>query len=43
MNAPLSFAYSPCPNDTYIFDAWTQGLLPDAPAVEVVLDDSGGP
>jgi 1,4-dihydroxy-6-naphthoate synthase len=36
---PLSLAYSPCPNDTFIFAAWTQGLLPDAPPVRVVLDD----
>lgn len=36
---PISFAYSPCPNDTFIFAAWTNGLLPDAPPVEVVLDD----
>ena len=35
----LSLAYSPCPNDTYIFAAWTQGMLPGAPPVEVVLDD----
>jgi len=34
-----SLAYSPCPNDTYIFAALTNGLLPDAPRVEVVLDD----
>jgi len=34
-----SLAYSPCPNDTYIFAALTNGLLPDAPQVEVVLDD----
>ncbi|MBC5798491.1 MAG: 1,4-dihydroxy-6-naphthoate synthase [Candidatus Eremiobacteraeota bacterium] len=38
-NAPLSLAYSPCPNDTFIFAAWTRGLLPDAPPVKVVLDD----
>lgn len=36
---PLSLAYSPCPNDTFIFAAWTNGLLPDAPPVQVVLDD----
>jgi 1,4-dihydroxy-6-naphthoate synthase len=36
---PLSLAYSPCPNDTFIFAAWTRGLLADAPPVEVVLDD----
>ncbi|MGH7328976.1 MAG: menaquinone biosynthesis family protein [Polyangiaceae bacterium] len=34
-----SLAYSPCPNDTYIFAALTNGLLPDAPRVEAVLDD----
>jgi 1,4-dihydroxy-6-naphthoate synthase len=37
--AALSLAYSPCPNDTYIFAAWTRGLLRDAPPVTVVLDD----
>jgi 1,4-dihydroxy-6-naphthoate synthase len=34
-----SLAYSPCPNDTYIFAALTNGLLSGAPAVRVVLDD----
>ena len=34
-----SLAYSPCPNDTYIFAALTNGLLPAAPQVEAVLDD----
>jgi len=34
-----SLAYSPCPNDTYIFAALTNGLLDDAPQVDVVLDD----
>ena len=37
--AQYSLAYSPCPNDTYIFAALTNGLLADAPSVEVVLDD----
>ena len=37
--ATLSLAYSPCPNDTYIFAAWTRGMLPGAPPVRVVLDD----
>ena len=37
--AALSLAYSPCPNDTYIFAAWTRGMLAEAPAVKVVLDD----
>ena len=36
---PYSLAYSPCPNDTYIFAALTNGLLDGAPPVEVVLDD----
>jgi 1,4-dihydroxy-6-naphthoate synthase len=34
-----SLAYSPCPNDTYIFAALTNGLLDDTPRVDVVLDD----
>lgn len=34
-----SLAYSPCPNDTYIFAALTNGLLEGAPHVNVVLDD----
>ncbi len=32
-------AYSPCPNDTYIFAALTNGLLPDAPEVRVRYED----
>ncbi len=39
MMSTLSLAYSPCPNDTYIFAAWTKQLLADAPPVNVVLDD----
>ncbi|HZT11948.1 MAG TPA: 1,4-dihydroxy-6-naphthoate synthase [Candidatus Baltobacteraceae bacterium] len=35
----LTLAYSPCPNDTYIFAALANGLLPDAPAVRVQLED----
>lgn len=34
-----TLAYSPCPNDTYIFAALTNGLLPDAPQVRVELAD----
>jgi len=37
--AKLALAYSPCPNDTYIFAAWTRGLLADALPVDAVLDD----
>ncbi len=36
---PLRLAYSPCPNDTFIFHAWVRGLLPGAPAVEERLED----
>jgi 1,4-dihydroxy-6-naphthoate synthase len=36
---PLTLAYSPCPNDTFIFAAWTNGYLAGRPPVEVVLDD----
>lgn len=39
MDRPLTLAYSPCPNDTYIFAALANGLLPDAPPVRVVLED----
>jgi 1,4-dihydroxy-6-naphthoate synthase len=35
----LTLAYSPCPNDTYIFAALTNGLLPGAPPVNVHLAD----
>jgi len=34
-----TLAYSPCPNDTYIFGALTNGLLPDAPQVSAHLAD----
>jgi 1,4-dihydroxy-6-naphthoate synthase len=40
MNIPLKLGISPCPNDTYIFDAWVNGRLgPDAPAVDCRLED----
>lgn len=35
----LRVYFSPCPNDTFIFHAWVHGLVPDAPAVAVVLAD----
>jgi 1,4-dihydroxy-6-naphthoate synthase len=35
----LTLAYSPCPNDTYVFAALTNGLLEDVPAVRVHLAD----
>lgn len=36
---PLSLAHSPCPNDTFVFHAWTSGALPDAPPVRVTFAD----
>lgn len=35
----LSLAYSPCPNDTYVFAALANGLLDGAPGVDVHLAD----
>lgn len=35
----LSLGYSPCPNDTFIFCALTQGRIPDAPRCREVLED----
>jgi 5,8-dihydroxy-2-naphthoate synthase len=35
----FTLAYSPCPNDTYIFGALTNGMLDDAPEVRVHLAD----
>jgi 1,4-dihydroxy-6-naphthoate synthase len=36
---PYTLAYSPCPNDTYIFGALTNRLLDDAPEVRAHLAD----
>ena len=36
---PLQLAFSPCPNDTFVFHAWTHGLIPGAPATEVTYAD----
>ena len=35
----VRIAYSPCPNDTFVFHAWAHGLVPDAPDVEVTFAD----
>lgn len=35
----LSLAISPCPNDTFVFDALVHGRVPDAPPVEVTYAD----
>ncbi|MFI9275095.1 1,4-dihydroxy-6-naphthoate synthase [Kitasatospora sp. NPDC052896] len=39
MAEPLRIAYSPCPNDTFVFHAWAHGLLPGADAPEVLFAD----
>ncbi|MFD7611870.1 1,4-dihydroxy-6-naphthoate synthase [Streptomyces sp. NPDC059828] len=35
----LKIAYSPCPNDTFVFDAWAHGRVPGAPRLDVKLAD----
>jgi 1,4-dihydroxy-6-naphthoate synthase len=35
----VKLAYSSCPNDTFVFHAWTAGLLPEAPPAEVTFAD----
>jgi 1,4-dihydroxy-6-naphthoate synthase len=35
----VSLAYSPCPNDTFVFHALAHGLVPGAPRVEVTYAD----
>jgi 1,4-dihydroxy-6-naphthoate synthase len=35
----LSIAYSPCPNDTFVFHALVHGLVPDAPEFAVTFAD----
>ncbi|MFJ9769660.1 1,4-dihydroxy-6-naphthoate synthase [Kitasatospora sp. NPDC101157] len=35
----LSIAYSPCPNDTFVFHAWAHGEVPGADAPEVTFAD----
>lgn len=37
--AALRIAYSPCPNDTFVFDAWAHGRVPGAPALDVTFAD----
>ena len=34
----MKIAFSPCPNDTFVFHAWTHGLV-DGPATEVTFAD----
>jgi 1,4-dihydroxy-6-naphthoate synthase len=39
MSDALQIAYSPCPNDTFVFDAWAHGRVPGAPAIDVTFAD----
>jgi 1,4-dihydroxy-6-naphthoate synthase len=39
MNKKLSIAFSPCPNDTFVFHALTHGLVPEAPEFDVTYAD----
>ncbi|MER7172297.1 1,4-dihydroxy-6-naphthoate synthase [Streptomyces mesophilus] len=36
---PLKIAYSPCPNDTFVFHAWAHGMVPGAPELDVTFAD----
>ncbi|REK68305.1 MAG: 1,4-dihydroxy-6-naphthoate synthase [Cohnella sp.] len=35
----MRIAYSPCPNDTFVFHAWAHGLIPGAPKLDVTYAD----
>lgn len=35
----MKIAFSPCPNDTFVFYAWVHGLIPGAPQLEVTYAD----
>jgi 1,4-dihydroxy-6-naphthoate synthase len=35
----LNIAFSPCPNDTFVFHAWAHGLIPGAPGLNVRYAD----
>ncbi|MGG2197470.1 MULTISPECIES: 1,4-dihydroxy-6-naphthoate synthase [Paenibacillus] len=35
----MNIAFSPCPNDTFVFHAWAHGLLPGAPKLDVMYAD----
>ncbi|WP_027092578.1 1,4-dihydroxy-6-naphthoate synthase [Cohnella thermotolerans] len=35
----MNIAFSPCPNDTFVFHAWVHGLIPGAPELNVSYAD----
>jgi 1,4-dihydroxy-6-naphthoate synthase len=39
VSAPVKLAFSPCPNDTFVFSAWVHGQIEGSPPVEVTYAD----
>ncbi|MGO4886815.1 1,4-dihydroxy-6-naphthoate synthase [Anaerobacillus sp. MEB173] len=35
----MKIAFSPCPNDTFVFHAWAHGLIPGAPKLDITYAD----
>lgn len=35
----MKIAFSPCPNDTFVFHAWAHGLIPGAPELDITYAD----
>jgi 1,4-dihydroxy-6-naphthoate synthase len=35
----MKIAFSPCPNDTFVFHAWVRGFVPGAPQLDVTYAD----
>lgn len=35
----MKIAFSPCPNDTFVFHAWAHGLIPGAPELDIMYAD----
>lgn len=35
----MEIAFSPCPNDTFVFHAWVHGFVPGAPKLDVTYAD----
>lgn len=35
----MKIAFSPCPNDTFVFHAWAHGLIPGAPRLDITYAD----
>lgn len=35
----MKIAFSPCPNDTFVFHAWVHNLIPNAPELDVTYAD----